>query len=45
MLVKHRYIGEFNKIRRRYGEAPANHIVGKNATLEESIGYTGKICG
>ena len=40
MLVKRRYIREFNKIRRRYGEAPAGYVVEKNATLEDSIGYT-----
>ena len=46
MLMRHRYIGEFHKIRkrykisRRYGEARANYVVEKNATLEESIVYT-----
>lgn len=40
MLVKRRYIREFNKIRGRYGKAPATYTVGKDATLQESIGYT-----
>ena len=46
MLVKYRYIGAFHKIRRRYkirrrcGDARANYVVKKNATLEESIVYT-----